>query len=84
MESNNIELIKDVEIMKDEPLDKYAHLKTAEKRKQYNKVFYEKNKDTDIKRTCEFCGGRYTIFNKSHHKKSKKHIKSIPIKVDDV
>ena len=87
MENQNIELIKDTEIMKDEPViltDKYAHLKTAEKRRQYNQVFYEKNKDKDIKRTCELCGGKYTIFNHSHHKKSKKHIKSLPIKLEDV
>lgn len=31
----------------------------------------EKNKE--IKKKCE-CGGRYTYFNKSHHKKTKKHL----------
>ena len=60
------------------PAQKYAHLKTPEKRKQYNQAFYEKNKGKDIKREC-FCGGRYTIFNQSHHKKSKRHLKSIPV-----
>ena len=61
-------------------LDKYAHLKTKEKRREYNHKFYENNKDKDIKRACEICAGSYTIFNKSHHKKSKKHIKGMLLK----
>ncbi len=58
-------------------LVKYAHLKTKEKRREYNSTFYEKNKDKDIKRKCDICGGSFTIFNKSHHNKSKKHAKGI-------
>ena len=64
----------------DKSLDKYAHLKTKEKRREYNHKFYENNKDKDIKRACEICAGSYTIFNKSHHKKSKKHMKGIVLK----
>ena len=64
----------------DKPLDKYAHLKTAQKRREYNHKFYENNKDKDIKRSCDICSGSYTIFNKSHHKKSKKHLKGIILK----
>ena len=43
------------------------------------KEYREKNKDIlkekrNEKHTCE-CGGRYTLYNKKTHMKSKKHIK---------
>ena len=63
---------------------KYAHLKTAQKRREYNHKFYENNKDKDIKRSCDICLGSYTIFNKSHHNKSKKHLKAIYLKENPI
>ena len=62
------------------PNVKYPHLKTKEKRREYNHKFYEKNRGTDIKRVCEICSGSYTIFNKSHHNQGKKHKKWVVIK----
>ena len=59
------------------PVVKYPHLKTKEKRREYNHKFYEKNRGKDIKRACDVCNGSFTIFNKSHHKQSKKHKKAL-------
>ena len=75
MEQENI-LLENCEKSK----GKYSHLKTAEKRREYNHKFYENNKGKDIKRVCEHCLGSYTIFNKSHHNKSKKHARGIVVK----
>ena len=68
----------------------------VEKRKQYEKEFYVKNKDkigekckiyrdrnkdkikqkNNEKHQCK-CGGFFTIVNKSHHSKTKMHLKYI-------
>ena len=55
MEEQNLMLLENC----DKPLDKYAHLKTAQKRREYNHKFYENNKDKDIKRSCDICSGSY-------------------------
>ena len=53
--------------------------------KQYNKQYYEKNKDEilikmkerhKVKYTCE-CGSTLTVGGKSHHEKSQRHINFI-------
>ena len=41
------------------------------KTRGYNKTFFEQNKDK--KYYCELCNSNISIFNKSHHKNSKKH-----------
>ena len=38
---------------------------------EYNKQFFQKNKDR--KYHCDLCNCEVSFFNKSHHKKSKKH-----------
>jgi len=50
-----------------------------EKSREYNKNYYELNKEKSkeklyTKCECE-CGGKYIHVNKSHHNKSKKHLK---------
>jgi hypothetical protein len=44
---------------------------TKTKTSSYNKTFFEQNKDK--KYHCELCNSNVSIFNKSHHKNSKKH-----------
>jgi hypothetical protein len=53
------------------------------KKKEYQKVYYEKNKDNikgkmKEKILCE-CGGEYTKYNKNNHDKTKKHIEGIEL-----
>jgi hypothetical protein len=43
--------------------------------KEYNKKYYLDNKEKKF--TCADCGGKYGVFTKSHHEKTKKHIKKI-------
>jgi hypothetical protein len=43
-------------------------------RKQYYDDYFEKNEQklkTDY--ICDICGGKYKLYSKSHHKKTKKH-----------
>lgn len=41
----------------------------------YRKKYYEENKDKYRKsEVCEICGTTYKLYNKSHHRSSKKHI----------
>jgi hypothetical protein len=50
--------------------------------KQYNSTHYEKRKN-DESIICPLCRGRYKYCNKSHHIKSKKHIKQLTINADE-
>ena len=44
----------------------------------YRKGYYERNRDRYKEYVlCEVCGCRYQLFNKSHHKKLKKHILAV-------
>lgn len=45
---------------------------SKEKRRVYNKTFINKHKDDKF--TCDICNKEYSIFNKSHHYDSNKHI----------
>ncbi len=56
---------------------------TKEKRREYNKKFYEVHKNQDHKRDCEVCGGKFTIFNRSHHNQSAKHKNKLLITGND-
>ncbi len=38
-----------------------------------------KTKDDIKKKTCTVCGGLYTIYNKSHHDRTTKHLKTLEI-----
>lgn len=51
------------------------------KNKEYMNNFVKKN-ENKIKESsiCEVCGGSYKYFNKSHHKRSAKHLKILQIK----
>ena len=54
-----------------------------EKRKIYNKNYYENNKERLLEKFwCEDCGGFFTIHNKSKHYKTGKHIESQKSRVD--
>jgi hypothetical protein len=41
--------------------------------KKYTDAFFERHREDKIQ--CEDCGKIYSIFNKSHHKKSVYHLK---------
>jgi hypothetical protein len=43
--------------------------------KKYSSKFYEKNKALLQECTVCDCGGKYKAYNKSHHLKTKKHLK---------
>jgi hypothetical protein len=44
----------------------------------YRKKYYEENKEKYKEYvTCDICGGKYQLFNKSHHKVLKKHINAV-------
>lgn len=43
--------------------------------RKYSSKFYEKNKATLQQCTVCECGGKYKAYNKSHHMKTKKHLK---------
>jgi collagenase-like PrtC family protease len=45
---------------------------SKEKRKEYNENFSKKHKNDKFK--CDVCDREYSIFNKSHHLNSNKHI----------
>jgi len=46
--------------------------------KKYYQNFKDKHNEIIKKKfTCELCGGKYTYFNKSHHLKTKKHLKTV-------
>jgi hypothetical protein len=48
--------------------------------KKYYETFREKNKNSVCcSIVCEICGGKYSYFNKSHHQKSKKHLKALEL-----
>jgi hypothetical protein len=49
-----------------------------ELRKKYNETFINKHKGE--KTECKECGYKYSIFNKSYHKKSKIHLNIIELK----
>jgi len=54
--------------------------KTNKNKKDYFKKFVDGNKDKVKEQVmCDVCGGSYTYFNKSHHKKSQRHLKSLQI-----
>lgn len=48
-------------------------------KKIYNKNFYDKHKD-EPSIDCPICFGSYNKFNKSHHLKTKRHLKALQIK----
>lgn len=43
----------------------------------YSKKYYEKNKEALTQCTNCDCGGKYKRYNKSHHLRTKKHLKFI-------
>lgn len=45
--------------------------------KEIMKKFYNEHLETI---ECEICYGQYKYFNKSHHKKTKRHIKFLQLK----
>jgi len=45
------------------------------KQKQYNNTYYAKHKEEIHK--CDICDGKYSVMNKSHHIRSKKHLKKL-------
>ena len=45
------------------------------KQKQYNTTYYAKHKEEIHK--CDICEGKYSVMNKSHHIRSKKHLKKL-------
>lgn len=49
----------------------------VEDRSQYNKNYYQQNKEYFTKKYICDCGGRYNMTSRSRHNKSKKHIKYI-------
>ena len=51
--------------------------------RKYNSTHYEKRKFEDSI-PCNICKGHYKYSNKSHHMRSKKHIKQITINCDIV
>ncbi len=67
-----MEQINNIEIPVVETV-KQRSLITKEKRREYNQKFYDAHKNQDHKKTCDVCGGKFTIFNKSHHNQSNKH-----------
>jgi hypothetical protein len=49
-----------------------------EKKKEWNKTYYEKNKEWyNEKLKCEICGGEYHRSGKTKHNSLKKHINAI-------
>lgn len=62
------------------------YIENKDKIKVYNQTYYVKHKDVNTARVCDLCGGKYSIFNKSHHNKTKKHLKRqamlINLKID--
>lgn len=54
--------------------DKQYRIENAEKRKDYNSSYYEKNKDRLLtKIECEVCGGKYCVLTRWTHEKTKRH-----------
>ena len=46
-----------------------------EKKKLYNKKYYENNKDRLLEKFwCQTCNGMFTSYNKSKHFKTQKHV----------
>ncbi len=46
--------------------------------KAYYQTFKTKHADRiKTQEVCEYCGGHYTYFNKSHHNKAMKHMKAV-------
>jgi len=44
----------------------------------YRKKYYEEHKEKYKEYiTCDICGGKYQLFNKSHHKNLKKHMNAV-------
>jgi effector-binding domain-containing protein len=62
----NSEIVEDIKI--DQSKKKYSY-----DTKKYMDTYIEKHRDDKIK--CPDCGKIYSIFNKSHHKKSVYHLK---------
>jgi hypothetical protein len=64
-------------------MNKKSYLKNQDKRLQYAKEYYEKDKDTiaermkkryeDSKVICEICGGTYSTVSTKQHLNSKRH-----------
>lgn len=50
---------------------------SKEKRQEYNKRFFEKNKEYI---DCEVCGGKYKYYGKANHMKTKVHLVAMRIK----
>jgi len=49
--------------------------------KKYYENFRNKNKEmVCCSIVCDICGGKYSYFNKSHHLKSKKHLREAEMK----
>jgi hypothetical protein len=46
-----------------------------EKQKQYNKTFYEKHKANMLKTVECPCGGKFSVYTKCKHERTKKHLK---------
>lgn len=54
--------------------------KEKKTKKDHFKKFMNENKDKIKEQmNCDICGGSYTYFNKSHHNKSQRHLKSLQI-----
>lgn len=56
----------------DQLVEIIAPLTKSEAAKKYNAKSYIKHK-VDEKIKCSVCDGKYSYYNKSHHKQSKKH-----------
>jgi hypothetical protein len=68
------------QIQEDKDKDKEKNIKfkvPKELQQQYNKTFYDKHKGEKI--ICPQCFYPYSVFNKSHHLKSKFHLQIIKI-----
>lgn len=75
----NIENVENVEnniIKNKRGRKKVEYGSKTEMYKKYNSTYYEKHK-SDEGFVCPVCNGKYRWFNRSHHNKSKKHLKKL-------
>jgi hypothetical protein len=71
MDSTSSTVNNSIENSDNKPKIKKVYAYDKERKNLLMRQYFEKNKDE--KRECPDCGKYYSIFNSSHHKKSKYH-----------
>lgn len=77
---DNRKVYSSTDIKAETPAEYHHKYKTETRKKEtteYNQDYYDRNKERLTAKVECGCGGRYCVLTRSHHEKSKKHLRYV-------